>query len=167
MNGEIDMLGDIAQEYATCSLCGDPHLRDSACAGEATLPDSGARSEFATGAVRDASIGKGYFAMIPPEAETRIARRFEDGARKYGPDNWRKGIPLSRYFDAMRRHLSKWALGHVDEDHLGAVGWNYAAAVWTEREIYEGRLPDYLNDLPDRGDGNREQVAAFLEGVKL
>ena len=93
MNGEIDMLGDIAQEYATCSLCGDPHLRDSACAGDATLPDSGARSEFATGAVRDASIGKGYFAMIPPEAETRIARRFEDGARKYGPDNWRKGIP--------------------------------------------------------------------------
>ena len=67
----------------------------------------------------------------------------------------------------MRRHLSKWALGHVDEYHLGAVGWNYAAAVWTEREIYEGRLPDYLNDLPDRGDGNREQVAAFLEGVKL
>lgn len=131
------------------------------------LPDTGARSEFETGAVRDAHIGKGFFAMIPHEAEARIARRFEDGANKYGPDNWRKGIPLSRYYDAMRRHLAKWALGHTDEDHLGAVGWNYCAAVWTEREIYEGRLPSSLNNLPDRGEHNRADIIEFLERVAL
>lgn len=104
--------------------------------------------------------------MIPHEAERRIARRFEDGAKKYGANNWRKGIPLSRFYDAIRRHLAAWALGKTDEDHLGAVGWNFTVAVWTEREIYEGRLPESLNDMPDRGEHNRSDIEAFLALVK-
>jgi hypothetical protein len=149
-----------------CTLCGDRHDADSPCAGAATLPDSGARSHFETGAVRDASEGKGFFSMIPHEAERRIAKRFEDGAKKYGANNWRKGIPLSRFYDAIRRHLAAWALGKTDEDHLGAVGWNYAVAAWTEREIYDGRLPASLNDMPDRGEHNRADIEAFLALVK-
>lgn len=47
------------------------------------LPDSGERSKFPTGAVRDASIGKGHFHSIPPIAMRKLAKRFEDGARKY------------------------------------------------------------------------------------
>ena len=114
------------------------------------LPDSGARTEFATGAVRDASPGKGLPSMIPPEALRRVALRFEDGAKKYGPNNWQKGIPLSRYQDAIMRHLMAWAEGKTDEDHLGAVGWNYCAVLWTEDEIKAGRLPAELDDLPFR-----------------
>ena len=158
MASELDKLGDIVGRIDNASP-------DSA--NPRALPDTGARSEFETGAVRDASIGKGFFYMIPQEAEARVARRFEDGATKYGPDNWRKGIPLSRYYDAIRRHLAKWALGHVEEDHLGAVGWNFCAAVWTEREIYAGRLPSSLNDLPDRGEHNRREIESFLSSVAL
>jgi hypothetical protein len=120
-----------------------------------SLPDTGARTAFATGAVRDAMTGKGLPSMIPPEAIRRIALRFELGAEKYGKDNWLKGIPLSRYQDAIIRHLLAWAEGKTDEDHLGAVGWNMAAAVWTEDAIKAGTLPAELDDLPFR---NRKPV---------
>ena len=58
-----------------------------------TLPDSGMRTAFDTGAVRDAMKRKGIPSMIPTCAIMAMARRFEDGATKYGADNWRKGIP--------------------------------------------------------------------------
>jgi hypothetical protein len=105
------------------------------------LPDTGTRSEFTTGAVRDAMSGKGLPSQIPPEAIRRLALRFEDGASKYGVQNWMQGIPLSRYVDAIIRHTLAAAEGQDDEDHLGAVLWNAAAWIWTERQIVEGRLP--------------------------
>jgi len=117
-----------------------------------TIPDSGARTSFDTGAVRDASIGKGLPSRIPPIALRKLAKRFEDGAIKYpdserGP-NWMSGIPLSRFYDAIVRHSLQAAEGNRDEDHLGAVLWNAAAWAWTENEINEGHLPIELNDLP-------------------
>jgi hypothetical protein len=111
------------------------------------LPDSGARSEFTTGAVRDASIGKGLPSLIPPVAIRKLARRFEDGATKYGRDNWMKGIPLSRYVDAIYRHTMAAVEGQQDEDHIGAILWNAAAWAWTEEAILDGRLPSSLIDL--------------------
>ena len=117
---------------------------------ESTLPDSGDRTQFDTGAVRDAMSGKGLPSLIPPEAIRRCARRFEDGANKYGLHNWMKGIPLSRYQDAITRHTLAAAEGQTDEDHLGAVLWNAAAWVWTQDEIEAGRLPESLDDRPYR-----------------
>lgn len=114
------------------------------------LPDSGRRSKFATGAVRDAMSGKGLPSQIPPEAIRRMALRFEDGATKYGLQNWMQGIPLSRYVDAIFRHTLAAAEGQDDEDHLGAVLWNAAAWVWTEDQIASGSLPAELDDLPFR-----------------
>lgn len=111
-----------------------------------TLPDSGDRTNFVTGAVRDSMIGKGLPSLIPPEAIRRLARRFEDGAERYGRDNWQKGIPLSRYHDAIMRHTLAAAEGQSDEDHLGAVLWNAAAWIWTEDHIKSGRLPVELED---------------------
>ena len=113
-----------------------------------TLPDTGDRTNFETGAVRDTMAGKGLPCLIPPEAIRRLARRFEDGAAKYGRDNWQKGIPLSRYQDAILRHTLAAAEGQTDEDHLGAVLWNAAAWIWTEDQIAAGNLPGSLNDLP-------------------
>jgi hypothetical protein len=111
------------------------------------LPDSGSRTNFSTGAVRDAMEGKGLPSMIPTCALMSLAKRFEDGASKYGPDNWKKGIPLSRYYDAASRHL--WALrdGKTDEDHFGAVLWNIACWQKTKRMIDSHLLPQELNDL--------------------
>ena len=111
------------------------------------LPDSGARTAFNTGAVRDSMQGKGLPSMIPTVAIMAMARRFEDGASKYGPDNWRKGIPLSRYCDAAYRHLMACRDGKTDEDHFGAVLWNMACWLETKRLIKIGKLPKELDDL--------------------
>jgi hypothetical protein len=118
----------------------DEHLNPS-------LPDSGSRSEFDTGAVRDASLGKGNPSLIPLEAMRAVSRRFEDGATKYGRDNWKKGIPLSRYVDSLYRHLWQFMEGDQSEDHGGAVIWNAMCLVQTEKWISEGKLPNELNDL--------------------
>jgi hypothetical protein len=115
-----------------------------------SLPDSGARTSFETGAVRDAMTGKGLPSEIPPCAIRALAKRFEDGCAKYSRGNWRKGIPLSRYQDAITRHTLAWSEGQTDEDHLGAVLWNAACALWTEREIAAGRLSAELDDRPYR-----------------
>lgn len=120
-----------------------------------TLPDTGTRTSFNTGAVRDGASGKGTPNRIPPIAIRKMAQRFEDGATKYpdtapGKPNWMQGIPLSRYQDAIVRHLMQWAEGDTSEDHLGAVLWNAACAAWTEQAIADGRLPAELMDLPFR-----------------
>lgn len=112
-----------------------------------SLPDSGERSEFTTGAVRDAMSGKGTPSLIPIDALRAVSKRFEDGASKYGRDNWKKGIPLSRYVDSLYRHL--WQLMEDDqaEDHGGAVIWNAMCLIQTKQWIKEGKLPKELNDL--------------------
>lgn len=135
------------------SLAYDQFKEANAANAAATLPDSGERSQFQTGAVRDAMAGKGFFSMIPPAALRAIAKRFEDGAKKYEPHNWMKGIPLGRYFDAMIRHAISAAEGDESEDHFGAMLWNAACWLWTEEAIKAGRLPKELDNLPFRGRG--------------
>ena len=123
------------------------HTENMKKSNESVLPDSGERSEFDTGAVRDAMSGKGMPSLIPLEALRAVSKRFEDGATKYGRDNWRKGIPLSRYVDSLYRHL--WQLMEDDrtEDHGGAVIWNAMCLIQTKKWIEEGKLPNELNDL--------------------
>lgn len=120
------------------------------------LPDTGDRSSFESGAVRDASIGKGLPSCIPPEAIRRMAKRFEDGSQKYSRNNWMKGIPLSRYVDAIIRHTMLASEGCDEEDHLGAILWNAAAWLWTEDQIRSGTLPAKLNDLPFHKDNQSD-----------
>lgn len=115
---------------------------------EESLPDSGERRKFSTGAVRDASKGKGFPHLIPPIAIRAIAKRFEDGLQKYGRANFLKGLPLSCLYDSAIRHLMAWSEGDTTEDHLGAAGWNIVVAIWTQDQISNGHLPDELQDLP-------------------
>ena len=113
-----------------------------------SLPDTGGRTLFASGAVRDAMVGKGLPSQIPPQAIRRLALRFEQGASKYGLDNWRKGLPLSRFVDAIIRHTLAAAEGQTDDDHLAAIVWNASAWMETETRIDNGDLDADLNDLP-------------------
>lgn len=109
--------------------------------------DSGEREEMPTGSVRDSRAGKGRYDLIPPEGMRRLARHYENGAAKYGDDNWRKGQPFKRTLDSMARHLYRYLDGSRDEDHLAAVAWGAFALMHFEREIAEGRLPSSLDDL--------------------
>lgn len=115
-----------------------------------SLPGSGARTQFTTGAVRDLSAEKGHPSDIPPCALKRLANHFKLGAQKYSRHNWLKGIPLSRYQDAIMRHTTLWAEGDMTEDHAAAVLWNMACAMHTELLIVQEKLPKELEDLPYR-----------------
>jgi len=114
------------------------------------VKDSGKREEFDTGAKRDTQEGKGRFDLLPVNAIFRLAKHFENGSRKYGDDNWRKGIPLKRYLDSMMRHSFKFAGGLEDEDHLSAIIWNACCLLETQEMIRQGKLPKYLDNLPEQ-----------------
>ena len=60
-----------------------------------------------------------------------VSMHFEDGAKKYGPDNWRKGIPVHCYINSAVRHYLKFLRGDKDEPHDRAFCWNIICAIWT------------------------------------
>lgn len=119
------------------------------------LKDSGSRQQFNSGAVRDNGKGKGRFDLLSTQMLFRLARHYENGALKYEPRNFEKGMPISRCVDAAMRHLIKYLAGWNDEDHLAAVCWNIAAIM-----LYEERMPE-LMDLPERSD-DIEDIQKFV-----
>lgn len=58
------------------------------------------------------------------------AKHFEEGAKKYGPDNWQLGIPVNCYLDSAIRHYLKWRRGDKDEPHDRAFVWNIMCCAW-------------------------------------
>ena len=154
------------------------------CKEEPRIKDSGERTEFATGAVRDIQKGKGRCDLMPLDVvadcyrkafgeshlswkvfrplsifkETgdhhwlilalttfkelsdfnswhemilEVSKHFEEGAEKYGENNWQKGIPVKRYIDSAVRHYLKYLRGDKDEPHDRAFCWNILCAIWT------------------------------------
>ena len=71
-----------------------------------------------------------------PTMFLEVAKHFEEGAKKYSPDNWRKGIPVNCYIDSAVRHYMKWRRGDKDEPHDRAFCWNLMCCMW-EREYGE------------------------------
>ena len=65
--------------------------------------------------------------LVPPSATHFTALAFEDGAKKYGPYNWReKGVSCSVYYAAAKRHLDAFWDGEDNSrdaavHHLGHV----------------------------------------------
>ena len=150
--------------------------------------DSGDRTQFDTGAVRDMQQGKGRCDLLPMDVLADILRvvkfennvsplaedvfnalesfkqtgisnylvkalaafmymdksfprwttmllevsvHFEEGAAKYGDNNWQKGIPIHAYINSGTRHFIKCLRGDQDEDHARAFCWNLLCAMWT------------------------------------
>ena len=108
------------------------------------IKDSGERTVFPTGSVRDMHEGKGDMVSIPWESILRLSKHYENGAKKYQRWNFRKGIPISSFIDSACRHLAKYQCGMDDEDHLSAAAFNVLGAM-----LMENKMPD-MNDLPLR-----------------
>lgn len=60
-----------------------------------------------------------------------VSKHFEEGAEKYGEDNWKKGLPVKCYINSAVRHFLKWLRGDKDENHCSAFCWNLICAIWT------------------------------------
>lgn len=106
------------------------------------IKDSGNRTEFETGAVRDMHAGKGRMDLLPWYAIIEVSKHCEEGALKYGERNVDKGLPLHSLLDSGARHLAKVIAGMDDEDHLRAACWNLLWAL-NQRTTH----PE-LNDMP-------------------
>ena len=59
-----------------------------------------------------------------------LSIHFEEGAKKYGENNWQKGLPVNCYLDSAIRHYLKWRRGDKDEPHHRAFCWNIICCIW-------------------------------------
>ena len=123
------------------------------------IEDSGNRTHFATGAVRDMHDGKGRYDLLPWEAIHEVAKHTEAGALKYGERNVEKGIPVHSFIDSAFRHLSCYMCGKDDEKHLCAAAWNILFAIQTEIKRPE------MQDIPAR-EGKGINEAPTIDTVR-
>lgn len=108
------------------------------------MDDNGTREvQRKDGAIRENQDGKGRPDLITPFALTRLAKHYENGAKKYSDRNYEKGMNYSRYTASMFRHLIAWMKGEEEEDHLAALAWN-AFSIMHHQELKQ----DHLDDMP-------------------
>lgn len=88
------------------------------------INDSGHRTNFSTGAVRDIGLGKGRMDLLPWHGIIEVSKHCEEGALKYGEHNVDKGIPEWSLISSAARHLGEYIAGMTNEDHLRAAAWN-------------------------------------------
>lgn len=125
------------------------------------IKDSGNRTKFPSGAVRDMAEGKGRMDLLPWLALIRVSKHYEKGAEKYGEHNWEKGINSSSFLDSAFRHLAKYADGWRDEDHLSAAAFNVLGLIYNE----EKKRDDLLN-VPGQTMADIDEFTDILKKIK-
>jgi hypothetical protein len=116
---------------------------------EHPLNDSNQRMDYGEGsALREPDDDKPAPALISPFAWERIAQHYANGAKKYAPRNWEKGMPFSRYLNSALRHIISYMKGDKTEDHLAAAAWNIMAIIHFEElgQTQWDDLPKYRKE---------------------
>ena len=127
------------------------------------IKDSGARTEFETGAQRDMQDAlKGQPFLTSPIALWRIGVVNALGARKYNPRNWEKGMPVANFLNSAQRHMMQWIAGNDDEDHLAQAAWNLCCAIHTVAMVEAGKMPRELLDGRESDDPDKRISAARM-----
>jgi hypothetical protein len=104
------------------------------------VKDSGKRQTFDSGAVRDTATDKPRPDLLSPFFLDRLGHHMRKGAEKYEEWNWAKGIPNSRCYESLMRHLMQFAQGKVDEDHLAAAAFNIMVIVHNQEVRLNGAV---------------------------
>lgn len=61
--------------------------------------------------------GKPRPSLLPVELYEELITVLEVGAKKYGTDNWQKGMPYSEVLDSLERHIIQFKKGEdIDPD---------------------------------------------------
>lgn len=114
----------------------------------------GERAKFEGGAVRSHLVAGGAkparFDLMSPVGLRRLAETYAEGAEKYSPNNWRRGIPVSNLLNHAMAHLNAYAAGDRTEDHLSHATWNLFAIMEFEETRPElvDVPPDLLREAP-------------------
>ena len=153
--GECGTVVEVGRDYVAVLF---DKCEETLCVSEseivvqcATIKDSGDRTEFGPGAVRDLHTGKGRMDLLPWKAIMQVSKHCENGAIKYGEHNVDRGIPAHSLIDSGMRHAAKFIAGETDEDHLVAAVWNF---LW----LLEMRAthPE-LMDIPWRAENSEQE----------
>jgi hypothetical protein len=103
--------------------------------------------EFLGGARRSGSAESYRFDLIHPVAWIALARVCGEGADKYGPFNWERGMPVHDLMNHALAHYAMWLAGDRSEPHLEHAAWNAMACI-----VSDTLWPD-LNVAHKRGPG--------------
>ena len=81
------------------------------------------------------NLGKPKWSLVPQSALIPAVRSFEYGANKYGPHNWKKGLPMSEICESLKRHLDAYMEGEeIDKEsglpHIGFIQTNAIMLSW-------------------------------------
>lgn len=71
-----------------------------------------------------------HYQSSPSTMFLEVSKHFEEGAKKYGENNWQKGLPVSCYINSAIRHYLKFLRGDKDEPHDRAFVWNLLCCIW-------------------------------------
>lgn len=66
-------------------------------------------------------------------AMLEVAIHYENGSKKYTPNNWRRIGETDTFVDSATRHFLKFLRGDQDEPHDRAFLWNLLGLLWTDK----------------------------------
>jgi len=104
------------------------------------VKDSGQRTEFAGGMVRDSAEKTDYLLALDGPMFKRWAEHLTKGAKKYSARNWMKANSQAEIDHAMKalgHHFLQYIEGETDEDHAAAIFFNINLI-----EYVKGRMKD-------------------------
>ena len=88
--------------------------------------------------------GKPKHSLIDAEFEAELAKVLTFGAKKYAPNNWRKGLPWMETMDSLKRHINAFmdpSCSDLDEEtglhHMAHVACNAMFLVWYSKHRTE------------------------------
>ena len=109
------------------------NLLDSLTGGDYILRNIGQFAESQDTVILYRTLVGFSMAAFDGSPETMIletSKHFEEGAKKYGENNWQRGLPVNCYIDSAIRHYLKWRRGDKDEPHDRAFVWNIMCCIW-------------------------------------
>lgn len=71
-------------------------------------------------------VGKPQWNLLPLQYLEGMVRVLEFGARKYSPNNWRRGMPWSQTYNALQRHLIAFMGGQDNDPETGLCHLDHA-----------------------------------------
>jgi hypothetical protein len=83
--------------------------------------------------VRGTDLAAYRYDLISPIGLKRLAATYGEGAVKYPPGNWMKGIPASDLINHAMTHIMQWLAGDTSEDHLAHATWNLFSVMHFEQ----------------------------------
>lgn len=95
------------------------------------------------------NTGKLPMELIPSSALIGLAEVLQEGAKKYAPRNWERGMKWSICYACILRHLLKWFMGEDKDPETGLSHLKHVLCNVAFLLEYETTFPDG-DDRPKR-----------------